>query len=73
MKKIKLNKLEALDSALTREQLKGIMGGSSSSANPAYEACNGKLVNASCSFSGSTGTCQSDGFSGLYCDLSALA
>ena len=69
MKKIKLNNLEALDSALTRDQLKGIMGGSSSSSHPAAQACNGLSAYASCSYSGSTGTCIWDIDLGLYCSI----
>ncbi len=70
MKKIKLNKLEALDSALTREQLKGIMGGSGSDSTMSalIAACSGLQVGTTCSYGGYTGTCSTAG-AVVYCKI----
>ena len=66
MKKIKLNKLEVQDSTLTREQLKGILGGSND------RPCDGKTAGASCSWSGKTGKCISWPITGgLICWVSS--
>ena len=62
MKKIKLNKLEVRNSALTREQLKGIMGGDGSSSSSFYasceQACCGKEIWSNCSIGDKYGTCK---------------
>lgn len=50
MKKIKLNKLEVQNSALTREQLKGVMGGSGS-GSISYDPCDGKAIASTCIYS----------------------
>ena len=68
MKKIKLNKSEVLGSALTREQLKGIVGGSSSGSSSGSLPCDDKKEGDSCTFkraNGSVvnGTCQYTPFS----------
>lgn len=69
MKKIKLNKSDVLDSALTREQLKGIMGGSGSGSITL--GCSGKSEGASCYYERSgtiySGYCHTWPFAGLIC------
>lgn len=72
MKKLKLNKSIAQDSALTREQLKGIMGGSGSGGSYTL-GCSGKSKGDSCYYKNTSGvvmpgTCDNKGWAGaLIC------
>lgn len=61
MKKLKLIKSEVLDSALTREQLKGIIGGSGSGSysGSVQLGCKGKAEGAACYYKNSNGEVKS--------------